>query len=525
MDPIVSAALVGTARQGGVDPATGTPVDTLVEGLTAGEAERKFLLRAGAWAVYCQAGYKPQQMTALPEPAAPEKLRSCTESAGLLLSRFLGGEHSELLSEALQRMHAVGMHLPYDLLPQVLDRHSREDRAALFPVLGERGLWLSKFNASWKWVQDFLPGSEGALPADAQEIWQEGTTQQRSEILRRQRAIDPDKAREWLEAVWKQEKADVRSELLAAFEIGLSLSDEAFLEKALDDRASGVRTLAINFLTCLPDSAFQQRMRTRGESILNLSQNVLNIKPPSTFEKAWERDGIVEKSPTSKLGKRAWWLIQILAFIPPTHWETRFALEPAQLIALVDKAEDDKWSVPMMDGWSKAAITHNTSNWKKVLWDWWWTHADKGVLKDASDYSISEHLLKSMSQSEAEEILLRMLQEARKGKNDEWTTLLLELPRPWSEQFSRTCLKAFYERHTKQNLEAKNFNPYGDPWFTGLETLALALPMTCLAEALQLNWKALNAEGDNWAVQYARHQRQEFVDTLQMRQKIYEEIV
>lgn len=524
MDPIVSAALVGTARQGGVDPATGTPVDALVNGLSAGEDERKFLLRAGAWAVYRQAGYKPQQISVLAELAASEKLRPPSESASLLLSRLLNGEHGELLPEALQRMGKVGMRLPYDLLPQALSRGSKEERAVLFPVLGERGIWLSTFSPAWKWVQDFLPGTEGSLPADAETIWQEGTTAQRAQILRRLRAIDPDKARDWLQLVWKQEKAEVRQDLMAALEIGLGANDEAFLEKALDDRASGVRSLAVQFLARIPGSAFLERMYTRGKSMLLFTQGTLSIKLPATFEKDWPRDGLVEKPPTSQLGKRAWWLIQILSFIPPTYWEEQYTLSPLDLIAQITQTDEGKWKVPVIDGWSRAAITYNAANWKKVLWNWWWEHTEQGVLKDASDYTLSEQLLSSMPRQEAEEILLKMLKETQRGKDNEGIAFLEELARPWSEEFSRACLQAFRDRHAKQNFEAKKFNPYSDPWFTGLATLALCLPVSCLAEA-QLSWKLPAEEKADWASQYVRHQHREFLETVQMRQKIYEEIV
>jgi hypothetical protein len=525
MDPIVSAALVGTARQGGVNPVTGTPVDTLVEGLSSGEDERKFLLRAGAWAVYCQAGQKPQQITAVAEPAAPEKLRPASERAALLLSRLLNGEHGELLPEALQRMSKVGMYLPYDLLPQVLDRSSKEERAALFPVLGERGTWLSAFNPSWRWVQDFLPGSEGSLPADAETIWQEGTTAQRSQILRLLRATDPNKARDWLQIVWKQEKAEVRSELLSTLEIGLGASDEPFLENALDDRAASVRTLATHLLSLIPGSAFLARMYARGNSMLQFVRGTLDVKLPATVDKDWLRDGIIEKPPTSKLGKRAWWLIQVLSFIPPTYWEKQFALSPAELMSFLTRADEGRWSVAVIDGWSKAAMTHNASDWKKLLWNWWWEHADQGVLKDASDYTVSEQLLKSLSHQEAEEILLKMLNEALHGKDNEWVTFLAELPRPWSEAFGRACLQAFRKRHEKQNFAAKNFNPYSDPWFSGLSNLALSLPATCLAEAQSFGVMPEKTEGENWAIQYGRQQQREFVETVQMRLKIYEEIV
>src|SRR5262249_34685965 len=152
---------------------------------------------------------------------------------------------------------------------QALNTTGKEMRAALFPLLGERGRWLSQFSDSWKWVNNYLVADEGGLPADAETIWQEGTPGQRVEILRRLRAVDPGKAREWLDDVWKQEKADVRGDFINALEIGLNADDEPFLEKALDDRASGVRETAALLLARLPASAFSERMRQRGQSLLH----------------------------------------------------------------------------------------------------------------------------------------------------------------------------------------------------------------------------------------------------------------
>ncbi|HKV59149.1 MAG TPA: hypothetical protein VJO32_12745, partial [Ktedonobacteraceae bacterium] len=68
----VTTALVGTARQEQADTRIGTPVDTLVAELPAGEFERRLLLQAGAWAVYQQAGEIAEHLDEAPEPAPAE---------------------------------------------------------------------------------------------------------------------------------------------------------------------------------------------------------------------------------------------------------------------------------------------------------------------------------------------------------------------------------------------------------------------------------------------------------------------
>ncbi|HEU5378456.1 MAG TPA: DUF5691 domain-containing protein [Ktedonobacteraceae bacterium] len=522
MDPIVTTALVGTARQGSVNPATGTPVDALIEGLSESEAERRLLLSAGAWAIYRQAGQQPQRIAAIPEPARPETLRACTPEATLLLSRLLNGEQADLLPEALTLLGRAGKYLPYHLLPVMLSKTGKELRASLFPVLGERGLWLSQFNSAWHWVQNYLPAASNALPVDAETIWQEGSVGQRVEVLRRLRAVDPAKAREWLEAVWKQERAEVRGDLLNALEVGLGAADEALLEKALDDRAASVRLIAASLLTRIPTSAFVERMCTRGGSMVKNVKGRLVISPPTAFAKEWLRDGVTEKPP-GKLGERSWWLIQILSAIPPTFWETHLEAGPTELLELL---AGTRWQVNIIDGWSRATVTYSAPAWVMPLWLWWQEHYGKHAGKAISDYTVREQLLKCLPQREAEQIVLTLLRANQSDRENDWQTFLPELPQPWSEEFGRACLHVFYDYCETRLGEKTGVNPYSDIWLNSLPTLARALPESCLATALS-SWKPANLpeEKQTWQVEYTRQVLEKFIETVQMRQKIYKEIV
>lgn len=519
MDPIVTTALVGTARQEGVSLATGTHVDAFIDGIAGYSDERKLLLSAGALAVYRQAGQLAQQILTVPEPAAPETLRACPPATALLLSRLLNGEQAELLPEALTRLREAGVYLPYHLLPLALSKTGKELRSVLFPVLGARGRWLSQFNSAWKWVGNFLASTESGLPTDAETIWQEGTTGQRVEILRRLRAVDPTRALTWLEDVWKQEKAEVRCDLLQALEVGLGAPDEAFLERALDDRAPSVRQVAANLLTHLPTSALVARMCERGSTMLKLAKGKLGLELPATFAKEWQRDGLMEKTPKGQ-NLRAWWLIQVLAAIPPSYWESRFAAGPAELLALLP---DNEWSVDIADGWSRSALKHRATHWLMPLWQWWQACLAKKKQTDMSDANLCERILQAMPQAEAEQVVLALLHE----KSDEGTTLLSSLPRPWSQAFAQaylSLLRAYYQKLRQQ--PPKN-HPHYDPWIRSLSVAALALPVTCLAEAQQ-RWEPLEEDEDgnsSWQIRSLNELFQTFVTTTQFRQKIYEEII
>ena len=200
---VIQTALMGTARQESQGNATGTPVDALLEGLEEGEAERKLLLLAGAWAVYMEAGQMAQPAQALPAAAPEERQWICSPGAAQLIDEMLSGQHADLLPEALARLKESDLRLPPSLLPAALSARSTELRPAIMEVLGERGRWLSQFNPEWQWVSETILETAADVPANAETIWQEGTPAQRLAILRRVRAGDPARARTWIEEVWR----------------------------------------------------------------------------------------------------------------------------------------------------------------------------------------------------------------------------------------------------------------------------------------------------------------------------------
>jgi hypothetical protein len=518
MDPIVTTALVGLARQEKVNLTTGTPVDALLAALPSNETERTFLLSAGARAIYHQAGTQALQGIQVPAPAGAEPLRACSPGAALVLSRLLADEEAGLLPEALARLQQHGLRLPYHLLPRVLHTTNKETQAALFPVLGERGRWLGQFNPSWQWVQDFLPENASSLPPDAETIWQEGTGGQRVQILRLLRRIDPSQARTWLEGVWKQEKAEMRNDFLATLQVEQSADDEPFLEAALDDRAASVRSTAATLLGQLPYSAFLQRMRLRAQNMIRRREGKLVIGAPQELKKDWLRDGVTEKPP-QKVAPRSWWLIQVCSVIEPTFWEEQLEARPAELFALLAK---DRWEMQVMEGWSQAALRYHTSSWLMPLWQWWRIHHHEALEKrHLTSYTYREQLIRAMPARVAEQVVLDMLQADSDKANDDCQDMLSELPGPWSSEFARAYLQLLRQHCPVQKITAESFNPYADPWIEKLPSLALALPSGCFNDVLHL-WEL--PDDQRWGIQYIRNQLNECIATIHMRQKIEEEI-
>src|SRR5712692_6841903 len=517
MDAMVTTALVGTAQQHNLDTTTGTPVDALIGKLPAGEAERKLLLSAGVCAIYQQAGRMAESLPTAPEPATPESLPTCSPEAATLLESLLKGEHDELLPEALERMRQVGLRVPHEMLPTVLDIQGTELRAAMFHVVGERGRWLSQFNPAWSWVANYLPGTEETHLAHAEMIWQEGTLGQRQAVLRLMRGIDPAKARAWLMATWKQEKADARTELLGTFETSLSAEDEEFLEKELDDRAAGVRSAAASLLAHLATSALAKRMQERADAMLDYAAKKLIVTLPTALEKDWLRDGIQAKPTTSGVGEHAWWFTQVFSFVSPSHWEERFALSIDKLIAAA-YANDD-WGETLIASWSSAALLHNNVEWCVALWDWW-CKKHRGT----SAWGVRTSLLARMSQQEAEQRVLNVLSNLKHPGRKEWEEALAVLPKPWSREFAEVYLQEL--RKYISSINAKKMNSsYYDSWYQSLSTAIMALPPECFATALE-RWIIPDADDDktNWQIEYWRQELNTFREAIRLRQRLMKEI-
>lgn len=518
MPDIVKTALVGTGQQNQPDSKTGTAVDNLLSNLATDSPERQLLLAAGSFAVYQQARQIAKIIEELPEPAPAEQLRPCSSKAAALLHDMFLGKHKDLLSEAFQFMQQTGTHLPYELLPIALNLSDTQLRTLFYPILGERGKWLSQFHPEWHWVRQFLPLSGETLPAHAESLWQDGSLEQRCAILRHQRAINPAQARSWLEEVWKKEKAEARSALLSTFKAGLSDADEPFLEKALDDRSSTVRLIACELLMCLPDSAYLERMLSRADQILSLDQGKIVAKAPAKYDKSWTRDGIFEK-PESKLGERAWWMLQILSRVPPQHWEERLQNTPEALIKQLEKI-DDHWANTVIEGWTRAAIFYRAASWLQPLWRWWHRHPVQPNIHGVTTGDMRAELLACMSSEEAEQVMLPVIHDLT-SERDNRSSLISNLPQPWSEAFSKEYLSKLRHYLASASFVKKNYYPYYDSWYQSLEVAARALAPSSLSLALE-PWNL--PEDNSWEIRAWHEQIATFTEAVRIRKQFIEEM-
>ena len=279
------------------------------------------VLRASAVAAVLErAGWTPgaqirlSQSLTLPALPAAES-RHAPQSVLLLTLMKDVLEHGprDLLAPMFQRLNEVGMRLSHELLVPALNegRQSVELRAWLTPVLGERGRWLAALNPQWAYASGVQE------TANAEQIWQEGSIDQRVALLRDERAHDASQARTRLEGSLKELSAKERAPMVMALEISLSIQDEPLLEKLLTDRSKEVRESAARLLSRLPQSAHSQRITAWLQAMLSQgSKGEWQIEPPEEGHKDWERDGIALQPPAYIKGVKAWWLQQMVELAP-----------------------------------------------------------------------------------------------------------------------------------------------------------------------------------------------------------------
>lgn len=443
---LLKIALLGTERQ--TQPLQGnTHLQPLLNQLypqgqvpTGDERETAFLGALALSRQYHATGCLPASFSGTLPVVDEKEDRACIPAAaGLHLRRILDDSKlRHLLPDWLAAVATARLRVPVDYLPALMEqaRQNRALRSAISAVIGPRGHWLAAQNPAW---QPLLALAPVEAAADA-SIWEEGNPAQRADYLRQLRAREPAAARDLLAAVWKQEAATVRQELLATLHTGLSLDDEAWLESCLDDRSKGVRQQAAELLGGLPDSAFVQRHLERLIQWLRLEksggllkkltgQYSLQVDLPESWDKAWLRDGIEEK-PSQGKGAKAWWLEQALSFIPPVYWSQHWQRTPVELLTLAAKSD---WQAALLAGWETALLRYPDSAWAKV----WLTRTDPR----------HSPLWQTLDATEAETAALGLL---RQQDNLEILAVLTQLPHRWSRDFSLQVLELLPARFNRQ---------------------------------------------------------------------------
>lgn len=398
---------------------------------------------------------------------------------------MLGGELAELLPEWLALAANAALITPPEALPSLLDLGATkpELREAVLFVLGERGRWLAAQNPDWAWV--------GGAAGEDENLWHTGERPARLLFLQRLRRTNATRARELLAATWNSETHEDRAAFVAAFEAGLTLHDEPFLEAALDDKRKEVRRNAAALLARIPDSALVKRMMDcarpllkfiPGESgkLLKLKKSkaaALEVTLPAECDQAMQRDSI-EPKPQQGFGEKAWWLIQLLEVTPLDLWTREWGVIPADIIAVSQHGE---WKKELFEAWTRAAIRQRNGAWAEALF---------AAALEAKRFDKFEGLLAAMSPPQREARLAALLSGNDKDTRTFRGTLLAQSRHGWSADFSRAILNWMRKETAQESTDWQLRHQFKD--------FALRLAPAVLLEAAS-GWKTDSKGWDFWS--------------------------
>ncbi len=525
MEDLARIALVGTSKHAGTAaPDAEHPAEALVVQLGGDDREHVFLLRAGARAVFERCGRVATAVAAPPEPCPEESLPVAGRKLVGLLQNATASDSWDLLIEFLRQLEATGLVLPPELLPQALGASDPAVRERLLPVLGERGRWLGQLNPDWAWVTTSVWALSGRDREALVRQWDEGTFDQRRQVIETLRRSDPAEARKLVEAAIDKEKPDHRARLVESLATGLGPEDEPLLEARLEDRAEQVRRAAAALLARLSGSALAGRMQARADAMLTADAPGPKLKrlrctPPEEIDKTWVRDGVPAKPPPGR-GKRAVWTESVLAAVPPSRWSARFAAEPARLIAA---AGGDDFGQAVLVGWTLAATAFArrdgpSADWLRPLWDHW--AGAVGRKRGKAQAEGAEHLqalLGAMTGPEAEAALTSMLADAVTADSPIVLGLLQSAPRPWGPKFANAYLTA-----VRQVLKGRADN-LAYQWANTLFVAGRAIPREAFDDALA-PWQVAETTKAEWYNQAATREIDKFTETIRLRQRFCEEV-
>ena len=433
---LVKLALLGTDRST-LSPAM--KVELQGYGIDTDKEITEVVLESAAlYAPLQKAGFQPkiwEEPLLAKSPA--EILATCSQKSAAHLSLILMGRYPYALTEFVQAMADYQKCLPFEFLPTLLDKCVKDEFLwqKIAPIIGHRGNWLIHLNPVWQKLKVEV----------TQENWEIGTKIERVAILKKLRQEDPEEGLKMLLSTWTADGLTEKTAFLKCLAIGLSDLDEVFLEECLDFSRKEVRTNAAILLSELPNSQLQKRILGYLKEAIQIGKEDGIEKPliilPSTKDKALIRDGINPKQKWKKGGETTGMLYQMVAILPPHHWEKQFGRPPAAILHFFTQSE---WSIMLIEGAASAAALHGSVDWMEAILRFWlanqnnrrWAELDiKSVLSALPNEVFNEVVfekLKTIKFLPAEHSpLIQLLQKADCIWEDRLTNVVMMRLQDW----------------------------------------------------------------------------------------------
>lgn len=446
--PFVKTALIGTQREALPKLPSASPLTELLNQIDTAEPEAALLSIAGVMTMHEQAGQIPARMT--PPKSIPAQNSERPEPPIYIirrLSKLFDGQYAGVLSEFLQALGKAGFRVPTTFLPNLLDKGSKMItlRPVLLPVLGQRGHQLAAINPKWAYGIREMATCQTVVTQ-----WHQTESGKRYALLRQLREIAPDKGRQTLETTWHSEPNMVRSQLIKLLNINISMADEPFLERALDDRNHLVRLKAAELLTHLTESRLCRRMSGHTRGVLNWTPNQrtkITIRFPKLISNTMVRDGILKQSKMDKVRLRTRQLIQMVNGVPLAHWSELWQLSPDEIIQALPSTS---WQRTLTTAFTTAAHRQKNIIWANAILEHVGIRDQTARLVSILPEADCRHLVEKISKQ------LQFIPSMEKGGPAR--LILSHWHQKWDDELASYWIRCF-AHHMTQNNEGNKFDP------------------------------------------------------------------
>lgn len=336
-EPIIHAALLGTATKeftsNGFPPSLEETFRAVQE--KAEDPEAALYQMTAFTFAHHRAGITPLAAGNITEikEATEDIMPYFSREVGELLTQLKANRNRYFLLYAYRKATACRKLIPpfylRPLISHAFDRNNpdkQEEQALLSALAGNRGRWLLTHMELPDWQ------------AAGNETWETASHEERKRMLRQRRKENPEQGIALLQTELKNESAAHRNELIQCLQIGLSKSDEPFLQEIIStDRSSNVKQTAKNLLYRIPDSEIVQkccdllRGKLHYKMLLGWSYEKLEYTPEM------KRMGLEEVSYNKKEKDDEFLLRQLAERVPLSFWMELFDCSPEKAASKLAK--------------------------------------------------------------------------------------------------------------------------------------------------------------------------------------------
>ncbi len=312
-----------------------------------------------------KAGY-PLPKWETPLPSRSEQAESYLDKKLLhYLERLIHGSYRKVLPEFIDLVKDQNKAIPPRFLPPLLNQAvtSPDFWQAIQPIIGDRGYWLINLNPAWKSLRTQLS------PEDLNTQLSEATNL--VNLIQPLKVIQPQRAIQLLENEWQNFSKQEKKAFLDIFRENQHPEDEAFLTNCLNDNHKDIRIYAAQLLAALPDNQFLKDIYEILEETGAIRYRERSMKKPKiSFENL---DQLTEKLKDKHINLSdkstpIQTIRQLIALIPPSHWEEKFQHEPRATLDLFVRSEWGEQILPALIGSTKL---HENQDWSCTMIDFW----------------------------------------------------------------------------------------------------------------------------------------------------------